>query len=97
MIQFKIKLAIRNLLKNKLYSSLIIGGFAIGFTACILIALFYNAEHNVDKHFAHYKNIFRIYDAKTNKSGLDYKINAVLSENYPDIKKPAPLDFLISL
>jgi len=93
MIRFKIKLAIRNLLKNKLYSSLIIGGFAIGFTACILIALFYSAEHNVNKHFAHYKNIYRLYDAKKDESGLDYKMNAALSENYPDIEEACPLGF----
>ncbi len=93
MIRFKLKLAMRNLLKNKLYSALIIGGFSVGFTACILIGLFYNAEHNVDKHFAHYKNIFRLYDAKTQKSGLDYKLNAALTENYPDIEKACPLGF----
>ena len=91
MIRFKIKLAIRNLLKNKLYSSLIIGGFAIGFTACILIALFYNAEHNVNKHFAQYQNIYRLYDAKKSESGLDYKLNATLIENYPDIEEACPL------
>ncbi|MGE0020887.1 MAG: ABC transporter permease [Draconibacterium sp.] len=93
MIRFKIKLAVRNLLKNKLYSFLIIGGFAIGFTASILIGLFYNAEKNVDRHFADYKNIYRLYDAKNSKSGLDYKLNSVLSENYPDIKKTCPLGF----
>ena len=93
MIRFKIKLAIRNLLKNKLYSSLIIGGFAIGFTASILIALFYNAEHNVNKHFARYENIFRLYDAKKSESGLDYKINAALAENYPDIEETCPLGY----
>jgi putative ABC transport system permease protein len=93
MIRFKIKLAIRNLLKNKLYSSLIIGGFAVGFTACILIALYYNAEHNVNKQFANYNAVFRLYDAKKSKSGLDYKLNKVLSENYPDIEKACPLGF----
>lgn len=93
MIRFKIKLAIRNLLKNKLYSSLIIGGFAIGFTASILIALFYNAEHNVNKHFARYENIFRLYDAKKSESGLDYKINAALAENYSDIEETCPLGY----
>ncbi len=93
MIRFKIKLAIRNLLKNKLYSFLIIGGFSIGFTASILIGLFYSAENNIDKHFADYKNIFRLYDAKKSKSGLDYKLNEVLSENYPDIKETCPLGF----
>ena len=96
MIRFKIKLAFRNLLKNKLYSFLIIGGFAVGFTASILIGLFYSAEKNVDRHFADYKNIYRLYDAKTSKSGLDYKLNAVLSENYPDIKKTCPLGFSIT-
>ncbi|HPE58645.1 MAG TPA: ABC transporter permease, partial [Bacteroidales bacterium] len=94
MIRFKIKLALRNLFKNKLYSSLIIGGFAIGFTACILIALFYSAEHNVDKHFANYKNIYRLYDAKRNECVLDYKINSVLSENYADVKETCPVNYL---
>ena len=95
MIRFKIKLAFRNLLKNKLYSFLIIGGFAIGFTASILIALFYNAEHNVDKNFARYKDIYRLYDAKQNKSGLDYKLSAVLSDNYPEIKETCPMEISI--
>ena len=93
MIRFKIKLAFRNLLKNKLYSFLIIGGFAIGFTASILIGLFYSAEKNVDRHFTDYKNIYRLYDAKKSKSGLDYKLNPVLAENYPDIKETCPLGF----
>ena len=93
MLRFKIKLAFRNLLKNKLYSSLIIGGFAIGFTASILIALFYSAEHNVDKHFARHEKIFRLYDAKRNQSGLDYKINAVIAEHYPDVETACPLAF----
>jgi putative ABC transport system permease protein len=93
MIRFKIKLAFRNLLKNKLYSFLIIGGFAIGFTAATLIGLFYSAEKNVDRHFAGYKNIYRLYDAKNSKSGLDYKLNPVLAENYPDIKQTCPLGF----
>jgi putative ABC transport system permease protein len=91
MIRFKIKLAFRNLLKNKLYSFLIIGGFAVGFTASILIGLFYNAESNVDRHYSDYKNIFRLYDAKKSKLGLDYKLNTALSENYPEIKKTCPL------
>ncbi len=93
MLLFKIKLAFRNLLKNKLYSSLIIGGFAIGFTASILIALFYSAEHNVDKHFARHEKIYRLYDAKKNDSGLDYKINAVIEEHYPDVETACPLAF----
>ncbi|MFV0376748.1 MAG: ABC transporter permease [Mangrovibacterium sp.] len=93
MFYFRLKLAIRSLLKNKLYSALIIGGFAIGFTACILIALYYDAEHNVNKCFLQYPDIYRLYDAKKNDSGLDYKLNEQLLANYPDLKSACPLGY----
>jgi len=86
-------MSIRNLLKNKVYSALIIGGFSIGFAACLLIALFYNAEHNIDTHFPNYNNIYRIYDAKNNDCNFDYKLLQPLSENYPEIKKVCPMEY----
>lgn len=93
MFWFKLKFAIRNLLKNKLYSFLIIGGFSLGFTACILIGLFYNAEHNVNTCFRNHKNIYRLYDSKNNKSGLDYKLSSILSEKYPEIENTCPVEY----
>ncbi len=93
MIRFKIKMAMRNLLKNKVYSALIIGGFSIGFTACILIGLFYNAEHNVNTHFANHKNMYRLYDAKRDKSSLDFELSLVLNENYPEVKNACPVEY----
>jgi putative ABC transport system permease protein len=74
MILFNIKLAIRNLLKNKVYSFLIIGGFSVGFAACILIGLFYHSEHRVNKDFVHYKQIYRLYDETGNSCNLDYEL-----------------------
>ncbi|WP_321370090.1 ABC transporter permease [uncultured Draconibacterium sp.] len=93
MLRFKIKLAFRNLLKNKLYSSLIIGGFAIGFTASILIGLFYNSEHNVNTHFRNYKNIYRVVDAKNNRSTMDFELYPVFNGEYPEIEKACPFDY----
>lgn len=93
MIRFKLKLAIRNLLKNRLYSSLIIGGFAIGFTAFILIGLFYNSEHNVNTHFSDYKNIYRVIDAKRYRSTMDFELSPVFGSEYPEIKKACPVDY----
>jgi len=93
MLRFKIKLAFRNLLKNKLYSSLIIGGFAIGFTAFILIGLFYNSEHNINTHFSNYKSIYRVVDGKNNRSTMDYELFSVFSNEYPEIKKACPFDY----
>ncbi len=93
MLRFKIKLAFRNLLKNKLYSSLIIGGFAIGFTAFILIGLFYNSEHNVNTHFNEYQNIYRVIEAKKNRSTMDFELYPVFSSEYPEIEKACPVDY----
>lgn len=93
MLRFKLKLAIRNLLKNKIYSALIIGGFSIGFTAFILIGLFYNAEHNIDTGFSNHKNMYRLYDTKKNLCNLDYELNTPLAENYPEIENTCPMEY----
>ncbi|HRX31614.1 MAG TPA: ABC transporter permease [Tenuifilaceae bacterium] len=81
------------MLKNKVYSALIIGGFSIGFTACILIALFYNVEHNVDKQFPNYENIYRLYDVKNAKCGLNYNFLEPLSKDYPEILNVCPMEY----
>ncbi len=93
MIIYHLKLAIRNLLKNKLYSALIIGGFAIGFTACILIGLYYFTERNVNKDFTNFSRIYRLYDAKKNRCNLDYNLFPILAANYPEIENACPMEF----
>jgi len=93
MILFNLKLAIRNLLKNKFYSILIIGGFSIGFAACILIGLYYYSEHSVNREFANFENIYRIYDAEGNNCQLDYEMFPVLATDYPEIELACPMDY----
>ena len=93
MIRFNLKLAIRNLIKNKVYSFLIIGGFAIGFAAVILIGLFYHNETSVNKDFANHKQIYRIYDVKMNRCNLNWNIFPVLINDYSGIENVCPLDY----
>ncbi|MBN2636863.1 MAG: ABC transporter permease, partial [Prolixibacteraceae bacterium] len=94
MIRFNIKLAIRNLLKNKVYSAIIIGGFSIGFAACILIGLFYHAEHRMNKDFTWHKQIYRLYDASKQSFNIDYELYPVLAENYPEVEYACPMGYL---
>lgn len=93
MIHFNLKLAIRNLAKNKVYSFLIIGGFAIGFAACILIGLFYHSETSVNKNFVNHGQIYRIYDVKKNRCNLNWNLFPVLKNDYVAIKDACPLDY----
>ena len=93
MNRFNLRLAIRNLTKNKVYSSLIIGGFAIGFAAFILIGLFYHTETTVNEDFANHKQIYRIYDVKKNRCNLDWNIFPVLTSDYAAVENACPLEY----
>ena len=79
---------------DKIHGALIIGGFSIGFTACILIGLFYISEHRVNNVFNNADNIYRIYDAKQNTVNLDYDLFPVLWEEYPEIENACPMEYV---
>jgi putative ABC transport system permease protein len=83
-------MALRSLLKNRLYSFLSIGGFAIGFAVCIIIGLFVYGEYTVDSGFKDHGRIYRLIDTKNNTAGIDYELSKVLTEHYPDIEYVAP-------
>lgn len=53
------KIAWRNLSKQKMYSSIKIGGFALGIAACLLIALYIRQELSYDRHYPRAERIYR--------------------------------------
>ncbi len=55
-----LKVAWRNLLKHKMYSSIKIGGLAIGIAACLLITLFVIEEVSHDRSYPSASNIYRL-------------------------------------
>ncbi|MBK8392420.1 MAG: ABC transporter permease [Saprospiraceae bacterium] len=59
MIKNYVKIAWRNLLKSKLYSSINIIGLSIGISACILIGLYIHNELNYDQFHLKSDNIYR--------------------------------------
>jgi putative ABC transport system permease protein len=93
MILLNLKLAIRNLIKNKLYSFLIIGGFAIGFSACIMIGLFYHTETTVNEDFKNHKQIYRIYDVKKNRCNINWDLFPLLTSDFAAVQDACPLDY----
>jgi putative ABC transport system permease protein len=61
------KIAWRNLLRQKMYSIVKIGGFAIGIAACMLIALYVQQELTYDRHFKDQDRLFRVVRQSTFK------------------------------
>lgn len=63
MYKLTLKIAWRNIWKNKVFSLINIGGLAIGLASCLLLLLYVNYEWSFDKQF---KNIDRIYSVYEN-------------------------------
>src|SRR5678809_1021629 len=62
MIKNYLKIAWRNLMKNKVFSFINIFGLSVGLTCCLLIALYILHETSYDKY---HKNIKQLYQLGT--------------------------------
>ncbi len=86
-----LKVALRNLWKNKAFSVINIAGLSVGLAVCLLIVLYVRDELSYDKYNEHSENIYRI-DADLSFNGTQF-ISAVspaplaptLMKDYPQI------------
>jgi len=86
-----LKIAYRNLIRNKGYSFINISGLAIGMACTILLLLWVNHELSYDKFHQKEKQLFQIVNWQT-YSGQEYgwpnipgKLTDALKEKYPEI------------
>lgn len=92
MFKNNLKIAWRTLLKQKMYSSIKIGGFAIGIAASILITLFIAHELSYDQHFAEKDRIFRVIKSdvyrgeKNSAVWFPAPMARVLVDDFPEIE-----------
>ncbi len=94
MFKTYLKLALRNLWKNKLYSAINVAGLAIGLTACLLIVLFVNDEMSYDKHFEDSEQIYRLTGAynqggngRNHAATVSYPLMPVITDNFPEVEQ----------
>jgi len=92
MIKNYLKIAWRNLWKNKVFSSINVIGLAIGIAACIVILLFVVYERSFDNF--HSKNIYRLNEVQkfegmvaAQKVALSmFPMAPTLKEDFPEIR-----------
>src|SRR5687768_11486825 len=95
MIQNYLKIAWRNLLKNKMYGLINIGGLAAGMAVAMLIGLWVYDEVSYNRSHKNYENIAQVYrrntepmEQKTNSNyGLPQPVAKVLTEKYGHLFK----------
>ncbi len=92
MLKNYLKIAFRNLKKNKIFSFINILGFAIGLTCFMLIAVFVYNELSYDKYPVNAKNIYRVNLSVTGNGDVavypdvDLAVGEGMKNAFPEVK-----------
>ncbi|RRB05024.1 FtsX-like permease family protein [Larkinella rosea] len=70
MIRNYFRIALRHLVKNKVYSFINIGGLALGMACCLMIALYVYDELSYDRFNANYDHIYRLVEKQKQPEGI---------------------------
>lgn len=95
MIRNYLKIAIRQLRKQKMYAAIKIGGFAMGIAACILIGLYIREETSFDSSYPNTRHIFRIIGEFNNNGKMEKgpswpaPFSKALKSNFPEVTMSA--------
>lgn len=97
MLKNYFKVALRNLLKSKLHSSINILGLAISLAVAILIMLYVRNEFSYDQWFEKPDQVYRVYRQWPGSNGGTTWTPALLAntlqENFPEVISAAGLSF----
>lgn len=72
MIKNYFKIAWRNIIRHKAYSSINIAGLTVGIAACLLIFVIISFELSFDKFQPNYKNIYHVVTQEKHEADLTY-------------------------
>lgn len=91
-----ITIARRNMVRQKMYTAIKIGGFALGLATCIVISLFIRHELSYDNHYKNVSNIYRVYGHMDKPDGwkgtaFPAPFGPLLKSNFPEIELVARL------
>jgi len=71
MLSNYLKIALRNLMRNRVYSAINIFGLALGVACCLLLALYIQDEINYDKHHQRVDDLYRVVTTFKSDLGFD--------------------------
>jgi putative ABC transport system permease protein len=95
MLSNYLKIAWRNLLRNRVYSAINIGGLALGMAVAVLIGLWIHDELTFDRSFANYDRLGQVYMYQTfsgqrgPQDALPIALADELRRNFPDLQEVA--------
>ncbi|KQC01681.1 ABC transporter permease [Pedobacter sp. Hv1] len=97
MFKLNLKIALRNLWKNKSYTLINVMGLSIGMASCILIYVFINYQLSFDQSFVNKNRIYRVITKMDIDGVVDYSggvpipLAPAIREELPQIEKVAAI------
>ena len=85
-----IKITVRTISKNKVYSSLNIFGLALGIAACLFIVQYVSYEKSYDKFHVNHENLYRVMYKVYRNGELDIDCAAAVPRVGPFMKEKMP-------
>lgn len=88
MLRNYLKIAYRQLLKQKMYAAVKIGGFSLGIAACVLIGLYILNETTFDRFYPGADRIFRVVGDGELSRGLAWPapMSKAIQEDFPEVE-----------
>ncbi|MDP9048562.1 MAG: ABC transporter permease [Bacteroidota bacterium] len=103
MIKNYLKIAWRNMMKNKFFSLVNIFGLSVGLACCMLIALYLHYENSYDSYQENIKNLYQVGTSFVKKGEKDYPmpytsppVAAAMKREFPEIAESTRLLGLMS-
>ncbi|GAA4410386.1 ABC transporter permease [Nibrella viscosa] len=90
MLKNYLKIALRSLLKHKVFSVVTIAGLAVGMAACLLIIQYVQFERSYDRQSPHADHIWRVYVENYSNGTLDTRDANTHSAVGPTLKAELP-------
>jgi len=101
-----LRIALRNLYREKLYAAINIAGLSLAIACCIVLAMYLHGELTYDQHNVNYNKIFRVVNEfNTNGTVESFAVTSaqlgpMLKEAYPEVQdyvrfQPAPTRLML--
>lgn len=99
MLRHFLKISWRSILRQKVFSTIEIGGFSVGIAACILISLYIGHQLSYDNFYKNQNQIYRVVNQWAGPGDEGYWTNVhgplkeVFEDNIPEMKSVARVVF----
>ena len=97
---YLVRIALRNLGRDKTHTLINVVGLSVSLTACILIALFVRDEYSFDKHFREGDRVYRIagdYGGNDRSASTTYLLLPMINADVPGVDAMCRIGFSVQL